>query len=187
MTLSDLFLPLALLAAYLAFVWFLWRDTFGLPWTVRESAPARPHAAFHAPERVLFVCTHNSARSQMAEALLRHAAPTRFVVASAGTAPTHIHLLAAQVMTQKGLSLIGHCAKSVAEVGTAWDYVITVCDAAYEKCPDSPAKTRRLHWSVKDPSGTTGSIDEQLEAFRHAREDLSERIEQWLVDRAERP
>jgi arsenate reductase len=187
MTLSDLFLPLGVLAAYLVFVWFLWRDTYGLPWAPRESAPARPHVAPHRHERVLFVCTHNSARSQMAEALLRHAAPTRFVVASAGTAPTHIHPLAMEVMTEKGLSLIGQHAKSVSEVGTAWDYVITVCDAAFEQCPDFPVKTSRLHWSVKDPSGVTGSVDEQLDAFRRVRHDLSKRIEQWLIERPERP
>lgn len=67
-----------------------------------------------------------------------------------------------------------------------WDYVITVCDAAYEQCPDFPAKTSRLHWSITDPSGVTGSLDEQLEAFRRVREDLTRRIEQWLADRAER-
>jgi arsenate reductase (thioredoxin) len=187
MTLSDFFLPLILLAAYLAFVWLLWRETFGLPRASHEPVPARRPVLPRVVERVLFVCTHNSARSQMAEALLRAAAPTRFLVASAGTAPTHVHPLAMEVMTENGLSLSGHRAKSLAEVDTGWDYVITVCDAAYERCPDFPAKTSRLHWSVKDPAGVTGSIDEQLEAFRHAREDLSQRIEQWLVDRAERP
>jgi arsenate reductase (thioredoxin) len=187
MTLSDFFLPLILLAAYLAFVWFLWRETLGLPWASRERVAAPRPVLPHVQERVLFVCTHNSARSQMAEALLRSAALTRFVVASTGTAPTHVHPLAMEVMTEKGLSLNGHRAKPLAEVGTGWDYVITVCDAAYERCPDFPAKTSRLHWSVKDPAGVTGSVDEQLEAFRHAREDLSQRIQQWLVDRAERP
>jgi protein-tyrosine-phosphatase len=90
-------------------------------------------------------------------------------------------------MTEKGLSLMAQRAKSVAEVGTAWDYVITVCDSAYEQCPDFPAKTSRLHWSVKDPSSVTGSVDEQLDAFRGAREDLRRRIEQWLIERPERP
>jgi arsenate reductase len=187
MTLSDLLLPLSALAAYLVFVWFLWRDTLGLPWAPRETVRARRSLSLDTHERILFVCTHNSARSQMAEALLRNAAPTLFVVASAGTAPTHIHPLAMEVMTEKGMSLIGHRAKSLDEIGTGWDYVITVCDVAYERCPDFPAKTSRLHWSVKDPSGVTGSIDEQLDAFRYARDNLRRRIEQWLVDRSERP
>ncbi len=118
MTLSDLLLPLILLAAYLAFVWFVWRETLGLPWAAREPVSSRRPVLPHAQERVLFVCTHNSARSQMAEALLRSATPARFVVASAWTAPTHVHPLAMEVMTEKGLSLNGHRAKPLAEVAT---------------------------------------------------------------------
>jgi arsenate reductase (thioredoxin) len=70
----------------------------------------------------------------------------------------------------------------LAEVGTAWDYVITVCDAAFEQCHDFPVKTSRLHWSVKDPSSVTASADEQLDAFRQTRDELNDRIEQWLAD-----
>jgi len=159
MTLWDLFLPLGLLAAYLIFVWFLWRDTLGFPWASRESVRAWQPVSSHSQERVLFVCTHNSARSQIAEAAAPQYRAGQFLVSSAGTAPTHIHHLAMEVMTETGLSLSGHRAKSLAEVGSSWDYVITVYDAAYERSPDFPAKTSRLHWSVKDPGGVTGSID----------------------------
>jgi protein-tyrosine-phosphatase len=87
-------------------------------------------------EWVLFVCTHNSARSQMAEALLRRAAGSRFIVASAGTDPTRLHPTAEQVMAERGIALDSHRAKSLAEVGIDWSYAITVCDAAFERCPD---------------------------------------------------
>jgi len=188
MTLSELLLPLIVLVAYLVFVAFLWRETTGTSWAGREPVrPRQPVPPRGAQERVLFVCTHNSARSQMAEALLRQAAPSRFVVASAGTAPTQLHPLAEQVMAERGLSLASHHAKSLDQVGTRWDYVITVCDDAYEKCPDFPAKTCRLHWGIKDPSGATTPPELPVEAFRRVRDDLSTRIDQWLADRSERP
>ena len=183
----SLILPLAVLAGYLVFVWFLWRETYGLPLSSRSSVLSpkpRPHT-LDVQERVLFVCTHNSARSQMAEALLRDAAGVRFAVASAGTAPTRIHPLAVQVMGERGISLASSYAKSLAEVGTAWDYVITVCDAAFEQCPDYPAKTCRLHWGVEDPSRETGSPVQDLAIFRRVRDELSGRINQWLIDRPE--
>jgi arsenate reductase len=88
-------------------------------------------------------------------------------------------------MAERGLSLASHHAKALAEVGARWDYVITVCDEAYERCPDFPAKTSRLHWSIKDPSGMIGDAEDELEDFRRAREELSKRIEQWLSDRPE--
>ena len=97
----------------------------------------RPESKISAvPEsqsHVLFVCTHNSARSQMAEALLRQMGGDRFYVASAGATPTRVHSLAEQVMAERGVSLRGHRAKQISEMGTRWDYVITLCDAAYER------------------------------------------------------
>jgi len=119
----------------------------------------------------------------MAEALLRREAGTRFVVASAGTAPTRLHPLAEQAIAECGLTLASHRAKSLADVGTRWDYVITVCDAAYEQCPDFPAKTSRLHWSVPDPAAVAGTEAERLVAFRQVRDDLRRRISEWLADR----
>jgi arsenate reductase len=185
--LSGLLWPLILLVAYVVFVWYLWRETGGTAWA--RSEPARTTQQEHTDgtqERVLFVCTHNSARSQIAEALLRHMAGTRLVVASAGTTPTRVHPLAEQVMAERGLSLGSHRAKSIIDVGTRWDYVITVCDAAFERCPEFPAKTSRLHWSVEDPSQATGTGLQQLDAFRRVRDDLAERITQWVADQAER-
>lgn len=180
-------LPMLLVAGYATFIWWLWREVGASP-ARRTSARAleakRPGLI---QERVLFVCTHNSARSQMGEALLRHAAGSRFHVASAGTAPTQIHPLAEQVMTERGLSLSSHRAKALGEVGARWDYVITVCDAAYEKCPEFDDKTSRLHWSIDDPSRAVGSPAQQLEAFRRVRDELAERIRRWVADRPERP
>jgi arsenate reductase len=89
-------------------------------------------------------------------------------------------------MAERGLSLSSHRAKSLAEVGTRWDYVITVCDAAYEQCPEFEAKTSRLHWSVEDPSRVPGTPTQQLEVFRRVRDDLAERVGRWLADLTER-
>ncbi len=175
-----------LLAGLILFVWWLWRDDVG-PWpSGGPEKPSAPKRASGTQERVLFVCTHNAARSQMAEALLRHMAPGRFHVASAGTAPTQLHPLAESVMGEQGLSLRWHWAKGFAEVGTRWDYVITVCDAAYEECPEFPAKTSRLHWSIDDPSRVTGTFSERIDAFQWTRDALVLRIERWLADRPEK-
>lgn len=86
-------------------------------------------------------------------------------------------------MDEIGLSLASHRAKSLGEAGSRWDYVVTVCDTAYEQCPEFPAKTCRLHWSVEDPSRATGPAAQQLEAFRRVRDDLAERIRRWIADR----
>jgi hypothetical protein len=97
----DLLLPLLILAAYAVFLRFLWRETHGLASMTSQPFARRGQQPPSEPERILFVCTHNSARSQMAEALLREAAGTRFIVASAGTAPTHVHPLADQIMEER--------------------------------------------------------------------------------------
>jgi arsenate reductase len=185
---SGNFLILVLLGAYAVFVWWIWHDRAWMSSSRLAASHPRREPLEDQRERVLFVCTHNSARSQIAEALLRSIASRRFLVASAGTMPTQLHPLAMQVLMERGLSLVSHRVKSLADVGTRWDYVITVCDDAYEKCPDFPAKTSRLHWSIADPSrtGDVGS-DEQVEAFRRVRDELAERISRWVVDRAEKP
>ena len=161
------------------FVWWLWCEDAGLP---TSRLPER-HGRLVPQERVLFVCTHNSARSQMGEAILRQLGGSRFYVASAGTRPTMVNPLTLQVMGERALDLSGHRSKSIAEVGTHWDYVITVCDAAYEQCPDFPVKTSRLHWSVPDPAMTPGSEGDQLQSFRRVRDELHQRIRHWLDDR----
>jgi arsenate reductase len=110
----------------------------------------------------------------------------RFDVASAGTAPTSIHPLADAVLGERGLSLRSHRAKPLHAVGTGWDYVITLCDEAFEQCPDFPAKTSRLHWSIEDPTRPKETTVQQLEAFCRVRDDLAVRLRRWVAEREER-
>jgi arsenate reductase len=135
-------------------------------------------------ERVLFLCTHNSARSQMAEGWLRAMAGDRFEVASAGTEATRVHPLARRAMSEAGVDLGGHTSKVVDSLlDRPWDYVITVCDSARERCPVFPARTTRLHWSVPDPSRAEGSDAERLAGFRAARDSIKARLAAWLESR----
>ena len=132
-------------------------------------------------QRVLFLCTHNSARSQMAEGFLRSLAGDRFEVASAGTQATRVHPLAIRAMAEVGIDLRAHSSKIVDElVEQPWDYVITVCDAANEACPVFPRKSSRLPWSFEDPSQATGSADQRLEEFRRVRDQIKRRIADWI-------
>src|SRR5215468_4487451 len=108
--------------------------------------------------RVLFLCTHNSARSQMAEGFLRQLAGDRFEAASAGTEATQVHPLAIRAMHEVGVDLGPHTSKTVdALLERRWDCVITVCERANGQCPLFPGQTVRLHWSFEDPSQATGS------------------------------
>ena len=133
-------------------------------------------------QRVLFLCTHNSARSQMAEGFLRSLAGDRFDVTSAGTEATRVHPLAIRAMADVGIDLRGHTSKVVDElVEQPWDYVITVCDAANEACPVFPRKSNRLHWSFEDPSQATGSDEQRLEVFRRVRDQIKRRITDWIT------
>ena len=132
-------------------------------------------------QRVLFLCTHNSARSQMAEGFLRSMAGDRFEVASAGTEVTRVHPLAIRAMAEAGIDLSGHASKIVdAFVKEPWNYVITVCDAANEACPVFPRKSNRLHWSFEDPSQATGSDDQRLAVFQRVRDQIKRRITDWI-------
>lgn len=132
-------------------------------------------------QRVLFLCTHNSARSQMAEGFLRALAGDRFEVASAGTQATRVHPLAVRAMADLAIDLSGHTSKIVDDlVEQPWDYVITVCDAANETCPVFPKKSSRLHWSFEDPSEAAGTDDQRLEVFRRVRDQIKRRITDWI-------
>jgi len=127
--------------------------------------------------RVLFLCTHNSARSQMAEAILRRLAGERYEVASAGTEPSQVHPLAIETMARRQVDIRGHRSKPMSElVGEDFDYVITVCDHADEACPVFPGAPRRIHWSIPDPAAVTGSRDVRLAAFDRAASELLTRI-----------
>ncbi|HEY7652344.1 MAG TPA: arsenate reductase ArsC [Methylomirabilota bacterium] len=135
------------------------------------------------PTRVLVLCTHNSARSQMAEGFLRALGGDRLVVASAGTVATAVHPLATQVMEEVGVDLRGHTSKTFDRfLGEPWDYVITVCDQAAERCPVFPGRARRIHWSFEDPSAATGRETDRLAVFRRVRDAIGERLRAWLAD-----
>jgi arsenate reductase (thioredoxin) len=138
--------------------------------------------------RVLFVCTHNSARSQMAEGMLRHLSGDRVEVASAGTEARGVNPLAVRAMAEIGVDLRGHASKTLDRfVGERWDDVITVCDGANESCPVFPGASRRLHWSFDDPSAATGSEEQRLAVFRRVRDEIRARIETWLARRPAAP
>jgi arsenate reductase (thioredoxin) len=137
-----------------------------------------------ARERVLFLCTHNSARSQMAEGWLRALGGDRFEVASAGTEQTRVNPLATRAMAEAGVDLGGHTSKTLERfVGERWDWVVTVCDAANEACPVFPGAAHRIHWSFDDPSRATGAEDERLATFRRVRDEIRARLEAWLAER----
>ena len=133
--------------------------------------------------RVLFLCTHNSARSQMAEGLLHALVEDRFEVHSAGTEATHVRPQAIKVMSEVGIDISGQESKTLdGYLGERFDYVITVCDEANEACPFFPGAKNRLHWSFEDPSQATGPEDERLKVFRRVRDEIRERIEQELMN-----
>lgn len=132
--------------------------------------------------RVLFLCTHNSARSQMAEALLRHHGGEAVEVYSAGTEPGGVHPLAVRAMAESGIDISDAGSKNLNQfIGQDFDYVITVCDRANESCPVFPGDPDRIHWSFDDPSAATGSEEERLKAFRDVRNLLNMRLQNWLL------
>ncbi len=132
--------------------------------------------------RVLILCTGNSARSQMAEGLLRHMAGDRFEASSAGTTPGVVRPEAIAVLAELGIDISGHRSKSVDEfLGQAFDYVITVCDNAREHCPVFPAAAQRIHWSFEDPAAASGTEYHRLAAFRSIRDQIRERLREWLA------
>ena len=124
-------------------------------------------------QRVLILCTGNSARSQMAEGLLKHLAGDRFEVHSAGTRPGSVRPEAIAVMKEIGIDISGNRSKHVDEFGTeAFDYVLTVCDSAARDCPIYPGHANRIHHSFEDPASVQGTEERRLEAFRRVRDAL---------------
>jgi arsenate reductase (thioredoxin) len=131
--------------------------------------------------RVLFVCTHNSARSQMAEGMLRAWSGSAFEAHSAGTVASSVRPEAIEVMAEIGIDISAHRSKSVEEyLGQHFDWVITVCDQARESCPVFPGVERTGHWSVEDPSAS-GTGPERLETYRRVRDDLRNRIHAFAL------
>ena len=136
-------------------------------------------------KRVLFLCTHNSARSQMAEGLLRALGGDRFEAFSAGTEATHVRLLAIRAMAEIGIDISGQESKTLERyLHEPFDAVITVCDDANEACPVFFGAKERLHWSFPDPSRALGSEDQRLAVYRVARAAIKARIEAELLDSA---
>ena len=133
--------------------------------------------------RVLFLCTGNSARSQMAEALLRKNGGQEFEVYSAGLEPAGVNPYTVRVMEETGISMDGHTSKYLTEyLGKVhFGYVITVCSNADEKCPAIfPGMGQRLHWPFDDPAAAEGSDQERLATFRKIRDQIEKQIEKWL-------
>ncbi len=133
-------------------------------------------------DKVLFLCTGNSCRSQMAEAFLRQTAGDRFEVFSAGLEPTVIHPLTFKVMQEAGFDLTGQRAKSVDEYlgKVKFQYLITVCDDADRNCPTVwPGVVSRMHWSFEDPAKFVGSVEEKLLKFREIRDQIHRRVLDW--------
>jgi arsenate reductase len=134
-----------------------------------------------APTSVLFVCTHNSARSIMAEALLRAKGGDAYAAFSAGTEAAEVRPLTLQVLREAGIPTESLRSKSFEELlGRTFDYVITVCDSARQACPMFPGEGERLHWGYDDPSAATGSEQERLAAFRTVFSAISERIDLFM-------
>ena len=130
---------------------------------------------------VLILCTGNSARSQMAEGLLRHHGADKFSVESAGTQPSRVRPEAVAVMQELGIDISGQRSKSVDEfAGDAFDCVITVCDNAKQNCPVFPGSAQYIHWSIDDPAAAQGSDEERIAAFRRVRDELAARIQAFV-------
>jgi arsenate reductase len=134
------------------------------------------------PIRVLFLCTGNSARSQMAEGLLRSLGGADFEVFSAGTDPKGLNPLAVEVMRESAIDIARHESKALGRfLGKEFDYVITVCDRARDNCPTFPGDNQRIHWGFDDPAAATGSREQQLAVFRRVRNEISERVRLWVA------
>jgi len=136
-------------------------------------------------KKVLFVCIHNSARSQMAEAFLNAICGEQFKAHSAGIEPGKLNLIVVEAMQEIGIDISRNHTKSVSsmlESGKTFDYVITVCDeSSAERCPIFPGRTTRLHWGFPDPSALQGSHDEKLARTRDIRDMIKAKVEQWCA------
>lgn len=132
---------------------------------------------------VLILCTGNSARSQMAEGLLRHVAGDKFEVESAGTIASFVRPQAIAAMAEIGIDISGNRSKCLDEfLGQPFDYVITVCDNAAENCPVFPGPAKRIHWSFEDPAEAEGTDQEQLAVFRRVRDKIKDRLTELIAD-----
>lgn len=150
---------------------------------VMETPPSPTKEQLGQPSlRVLFLCTENSARSQMAEALLRHFSRGLVETYSAGSHPTFVHPLARQVLEARGISAEGLRSKSVDEfAGQTFHHIVTVCDRVRESCPTFPGDPERIHWSLADPATAQGSLEERYQAFEQTFLQLATRLRFLLI------
>jgi len=132
--------------------------------------------------RILFICTGNIARSQLGEGLCRALAAPDVEVASAGTRPNPkgIHPFAVQVLSERGIDISSQRAKKIEDLRGEFDYVVTLCDDAVQVCPALPARKERLHWSIPDPGNVGDDPTILLATFRNTRDDLEQRLREWL-------
>lgn len=134
-------------------------------------------------KKILVLCTGNSCRSQMAEGYLRHLAGDRFEVVSAGLEPSVVNPKAIRVMQEDGVDISSHTSKDVEQfVGQKFDFIITVCDNAKERCPFFPGQAERIHWSFEDPAAAKGTEEEVLAVFRKVRDKIRKRIKEFLSE-----
>ena len=134
-------------------------------------------------KKVLFLCTGNSCRSQMAEGFLRSLAGDRFEVFSAGVNPTQVNLLSVKVMNEVGIDISMQKSKSAMDlIGKEFDYVVTVCDNAKQTCPVFPGKYEKIHWNLEDPADAKGVEEEKLAEFRKSRDLIKKKAQKWLQE-----
>ncbi|HWR50387.1 MAG TPA: arsenate reductase ArsC [Bryobacteraceae bacterium] len=134
-------------------------------------------------KRILVLCTGNSARSQMGEGLFRHIGGGEYDVESAGTNPSRVRPEAIAVMKEIGIDISGQRSKSVDEfAGQRFDYIVTVCDSARDKCPVFPGTAERIHWSLEDPAAVEGGEEDRLAAFRRIRDQLRTQVKSFFEE-----
>jgi arsenate reductase len=133
--------------------------------------------------RLLFLCTGNACRSQMAEGFLKHLAPDKFEVFSAGINPTQVNPLAIKVMNEVGIDISRQKSKSVKEfLGQQFNYVVTVCDNAKQICPVFPGTYSKMHWNLEDPAEVQGTEEEKLYVFRKVRDEIKGKIKTFISE-----
>jgi arsenate reductase len=156
-------------------------ELLDLELTIAAAGRARRTTPVPDPIRVLFICTHNSARSQIAEALLGHYGGSDFLVRSAGTEATRVNPFAVRVLAEVGIDWSAARSKVLTEyIEEPWDYVITVCDRARQSCPVFPGQMNSLHWGLDDPSEVEGTDQEKREAFRRTRMEVATRLRPFI-------
>ena len=133
-------------------------------------------------EKMLFICTGNSIRSQIAEGFMKALGGKKWNVQSAGTISSYVHPLAIRVMEEIGIDISQQTSKSLDKfLNETFDYIITLCDNAAASCPVFPGQGKRLHWPIEDPIGAIGSTEERIVLFRRTRNEIKKRIEEFLT------